>query len=617
MLVAGPLVMELLFGDDTEYERGGLVLVCARHGALPCGRHAQPGAAGARAGGARPRSAGSRPRRGFVVFLLLPGIDDRVLQVEVGFLGRRARPVRAAVHAVPSRLTVAETISIPARFNGPPGLGERRLHLRPRGRAAGRRRRGGEPARAAAAGHAAGGRARRLGGAGCSTARCSWPRAGRRRWSSSRPRPSRLDEAARRGGGGLRALGGSPPLPHLLRLRPGARAGRRPADLPGTPRTTSFGPLSWSARRRGARRARDRLGGARLPHQRSRHERRRQRPAVRARPAQRRASTRTVEGGGRYALVSWPLAVDGRKRHAGVRADATATARCWRGRARSGSSCGSRVGSPGGHATTARARSARQPAASRSRRAAARWCRCAVTRRTSSAGGFICPKAFGIKQLHEDPDRLTKPLVRRDGELVEASWDEAFAEIDARLVAAARAARAQRGGRVHRQPGRPQPLGGALRHRVPEGARQRRTSSRPAPLTRCPSRWLGGPDVRRRPERAGARRRPHRAPADPRRQPAGLERQPAHRARHARAAAGASASAAARSWWWTHAAPAPPRRPTSTTSSGRAATRTCCWAIACTLVEEGLEAPGRTGGALRRAGRGARARARVSARARG
>ena len=47
--------------------------------------------------------------------------------------------------------------------------------------------------------------------------------------------------------------------------------------------------------------------------------------------------------------------------------------------------------------------------------------------------GFICPKAYGIKQLHEDQDRLTTPLVRRDGELVEASWDEAFEEIDRRL----------------------------------------------------------------------------------------------------------------------------------------------------------------------------------------
>ena len=40
--------------------------------------------------------------------------------------------------------------------------------------------------------------------------------------------------------------------------------------------------------------------------------------------------------------------------------------------------------------------------------------------------GFLCPKSQGLKQLHDDPDRLTKPLVRRDGELVEASWEEAF-----------------------------------------------------------------------------------------------------------------------------------------------------------------------------------------------
>ncbi|MGH2715074.1 MAG: molybdopterin oxidoreductase family protein [Thermoleophilaceae bacterium] len=47
--------------------------------------------------------------------------------------------------------------------------------------------------------------------------------------------------------------------------------------------------------------------------------------------------------------------------------------------------------------------------------------------------GFICPKAHGLKQLHEDPDRLTTPLVRRDGELVEATWDDAFEEIDRRM----------------------------------------------------------------------------------------------------------------------------------------------------------------------------------------
>jgi anaerobic selenocysteine-containing dehydrogenase len=47
--------------------------------------------------------------------------------------------------------------------------------------------------------------------------------------------------------------------------------------------------------------------------------------------------------------------------------------------------------------------------------------------------GFICPKGASLKALHEDPDRLRTPLVRRDGELVEATWDEAFAEIDRRL----------------------------------------------------------------------------------------------------------------------------------------------------------------------------------------
>ena len=47
--------------------------------------------------------------------------------------------------------------------------------------------------------------------------------------------------------------------------------------------------------------------------------------------------------------------------------------------------------------------------------------------------GFICPKAHGLKELHEDPDRLRAPLIRRGDELVEAGWDEAFEEIDRRL----------------------------------------------------------------------------------------------------------------------------------------------------------------------------------------
>ena len=49
------------------------------------------------------------------------------------------------------------------------------------------------------------------------------------------------------------------------------------------------------------------------------------------------------------------------------------------------------------------------------------------------SGGFICPKGSALKQLHEDPDRLRKPLVRRNGIHVEVEWDEAWAEVAGRL----------------------------------------------------------------------------------------------------------------------------------------------------------------------------------------
>lgn len=48
--------------------------------------------------------------------------------------------------------------------------------------------------------------------------------------------------------------------------------------------------------------------------------------------------------------------------------------------------------------------------------------------------GYICPKGVALKDLHEDPDRLHTPLIKRDGVFVEASWDEAFAEIERRLL---------------------------------------------------------------------------------------------------------------------------------------------------------------------------------------
>jgi anaerobic selenocysteine-containing dehydrogenase len=47
--------------------------------------------------------------------------------------------------------------------------------------------------------------------------------------------------------------------------------------------------------------------------------------------------------------------------------------------------------------------------------------------------GFICPKGASIADLETDPDRVQVPLIKRDGRFEEASWDEAFAEIDRRL----------------------------------------------------------------------------------------------------------------------------------------------------------------------------------------
>ena len=60
--------------------------------------------------------------------------------------------------------------------------------------------------------------------------------------------------------------------------------------------------------------------------------------------------------------------------------------------------------------------------------------------------GFICPKGSTLKQLQEDPDRLRMPLVRRDGELVEATWEEAWAAVADGLARV----RARRGSRTRR-----------------------------------------------------------------------------------------------------------------------------------------------------------------------
>ena len=49
------------------------------------------------------------------------------------------------------------------------------------------------------------------------------------------------------------------------------------------------------------------------------------------------------------------------------------------------------------------------------------------------SAGYICPKGVALKDLHEDPDRLRAPLIKRNGVFETATWDEAYAEIARRL----------------------------------------------------------------------------------------------------------------------------------------------------------------------------------------
>jgi anaerobic selenocysteine-containing dehydrogenase len=47
--------------------------------------------------------------------------------------------------------------------------------------------------------------------------------------------------------------------------------------------------------------------------------------------------------------------------------------------------------------------------------------------------GYICPKAYGLKGLQDDPDRLRRPLRRRGSDWEEIGWDEAFDLVAGRL----------------------------------------------------------------------------------------------------------------------------------------------------------------------------------------
>jgi anaerobic selenocysteine-containing dehydrogenase len=53
--------------------------------------------------------------------------------------------------------------------------------------------------------------------------------------------------------------------------------------------------------------------------------------------------------------------------------------------------------------------------------------------------GYLCPKAVALQDIHEDPDRLRRPVRRVGGTWHEVGWDEALDEAAARLRAVQRA----------------------------------------------------------------------------------------------------------------------------------------------------------------------------------
>lgn len=59
----------------------------------------------------------------------------------------------------------------------------------------------------------------------------------------------------------------------------------------------------------------------------------------------------------------------------------------------------------------------------------------AADREDALSGGFICAKGAAIPDLEADPDRVRTPLLRKNGELMPVSWEEAYAFIDDRLSA--------------------------------------------------------------------------------------------------------------------------------------------------------------------------------------
>jgi O-antigen/teichoic acid export membrane protein len=89
MLAAGPFVMDLVFGGEFDYERGGLVLVSLGMGLYLAAATLNQALL---AHGRAPHAAAAwvACAAAFALFLVLVDFDGRVLQVEIAFLGAAA-----------------------------------------------------------------------------------------------------------------------------------------------------------------------------------------------------------------------------------------------------------------------------------------------------------------------------------------------------------------------------------------------------------------------------------------------------------------------------------------------------------------------------------------------
>jgi O-antigen/teichoic acid export membrane protein len=89
LLAIGPWAMDLLFGSDVDYGRGGLALIAVGMG-LYLAAATLNQAALARGKTKQAAACWVGSATAFVGFLLIPGWDDRVVQVEVGYAGGAA-----------------------------------------------------------------------------------------------------------------------------------------------------------------------------------------------------------------------------------------------------------------------------------------------------------------------------------------------------------------------------------------------------------------------------------------------------------------------------------------------------------------------------------------------